>query len=371
MNKPKTPGEPLRVSYSAVTAWRECEQKYTYSYVQRLRPKVDRSAPTLGRMLHRYLEVFMSGATGKSSKQAHRYHIMALEAVVSEYAVELQGMANTAAGIGEEELATELRKLVPVTKLLATAYFRNRGKVDFGEHKPIMIEEHVEMPVMEGIVLPSVIDLVTKGPDGRTYLWEHKSTKNIPKQGRRFQDLQTLLYAVILEERYGIHVDEIIWNYIRTKEPAVPDVLKDGTVTRRKNIDTLTEVYAQVLHEAGADSDEYEEVIERIKDEEQVRFFPRYTIPRFQVEDILLRDFTRSALDIQRAMSNEGFVPVRNIGQRCDWCEFSKLCEAAILGGDDSDVMRRMFRVNKEKDSSSNSNTEAPDEDELLAGILE
>ena len=368
MNK-SNGAEPLRTSFSSVTTWRECEQKYHYSYIDKLRPRVDRGPPTLGRMLHRYIEVFMSGAKkGASPKRARRFHVNAVDVVVSEYAEELQGMAWTAESMDADETAAELRRLMPTFKLLSVAYYRNRGKSDFATHKPLLIEEHVEMPVTDGIILPGVIDMVTEGEDGRIYLWEHKSTKNIPRAGRRFKDLQTLLYAVVLEEKYNLVPDEVIWNYIRTKEPIAPQILKDGTVTKRNDLDTLTELYLKSIADAGEDRADYADVLERIREQEQTRFFPRFQVPRIAVEDILLRDFARTAVDIKRARDNSEFIPVRNISPNCDWCDYAKLCEAAIIGGDDEDIKRRLFKLPKEE---QHDDSDSAEEDELLESVLE
>ena len=332
----------MKISYSSVVDWRQCQQLFDYRYAQGLEPKLQFPAPTLGRILHRYLERYYTLGRDLPASEAHE---QAKYMLSDEYEDEVAGLAFAARAADDNKLAEELACLLDRANRIIRRYYLVRGQVDLGVHKTVLAEQKIIYPLDDRIEIPCIVDLVTEDQQGKHWLWEHKTSSSIPPTTRRLKDLQTTLLAAIIEEALGIKVDGVIWNYLRTKEPTVPALLKSGEITRRSDLDSTWETYLGVIDENDLDWTDYADVKERLAGREESSFFPRHQMPIMQSEQVLLRDFEATA----RAMyaiysSGVGFVPVRNVSGMCDWCSFSRLCEAAILGGDDEEIIDRLFK---------------------------
>lgn len=339
----------MNISYSAVQDWRTCQQRYAYRYIEGLEAKVQDAAPTLGSILHDYLEHYYSAFfAGIKHPKPIKAHTEAVAYIREEWAAKLKGLAFAAHAADADGVAAEFTGMLDKAERIVDRYWENRGRADSTEHTVLLCEQAVEFPLTTSIITPLRVDLVTQDSAGLVWLWEHKSGKEIPPPQRRLKDLQTVLYAAIVEEAYGIKPDGVIWNYLRTKEPTVPVVLKSGKekgqVTRKRDLDTTWEVYLAIIEEAGLDPLDYDDQRVRFENAEQTNFFPRHDLPLMQSEQVLLRDFVTSATQIKYAVEQgAGFIPVRNINYHCDWCPMRQLCQAVILGGDDTDLKARLF----------------------------
>lgn len=280
--------------------------------------------------------------------KAKRAMTSAIKKMHAKYTEELAGLAFSAYAADEPELGREFNELLAKAERIARRYHATRGSADYDSCKFLKVELKLQYPLTDSITTPAVVDLITQDDDG-IWLWEHKTGANIPDAERRLKDLQTMVYVALVEEELGYEIAGIQWNYLRTKEPTVPTVLKSGPgagrLTLRKDIDSTWEVYHQTIVDNGDDPEDeyYLEVRERLEDREERTFFPRHRLPVLQSEEILLRDFVRSAEEIEDMRSAPDYIPIRNVGFNCTWCPFEKVCRAAILGGDEEDVIDRLF----------------------------
>ncbi len=343
----------LRASNSTILDWRDCEQRYWYRYVKRLQPKVEDAAPLhLGRVLHTYLERYYAGL--KAGEPPDEAHGLALAEILTMYEGELNQLSDLAAAAGQEDLARELADLVPRATILAIAYYRVHGLEDAERHEVLYTEVKFDVPVKDGVVLPGRIDLVTRDrTTGDLVLWEHKSTKRIPRQQRRLCDLQTLLYHVALEIMSGDKADRVLWNYINTAPPHAPKLLKKAPwISQAKDQCTTAELYvkalrdnAELLEEKGLGADDFVEAVANVRERERVTMFPRFEMPVLARADVVLRDYLSTVVAIERAHADPDFIPVRNVGYDCDWCPFGPLCAAVITGGSEKREIKKRFTV--------------------------
>lgn len=355
----------MKISYSAVQDWRQCQQLYYYRYVENLSPRVQFESIELGQILHKYLELFYSEVkTGLLSEVAHS---SALWGIDNQYREELEVLASAAYAVGFEDVAQATVETLDKAIRIANRYYEVRGRSDAEQYEILYCEQYLRYPLDKDIEDAAVIDLITRSRvDGSFQLWEHKAPKNIPENKRRLRDLQVLLYVAMAEEKYEINIDGVVWNYLRSKEPTKPEVLKStGQLTKRKDLDSTWPVYEQALIEQGISSVfGYEEVYERLEGRELTHFFPRYELSIVQREDILLRDFITTARQIQLVHSMfSNFVPIRNISHYCDFCSFSKLCDAEITGGDVTTIKAHMY---KERSYDSGKNNRRQDQEALF-----
>lgn len=345
------PPASFQVSLSAYQVWQRCEQRYYYSYVRRLRIKDKFLAPALGRILHSYLETYYEGL--RDGMLAEDAHTLSQLKTSERYVPELRGYANVAHMTGNDDLARELTALPALAGCITDRYYLARGRPDSLRYKILEVEKKLNLTIFEGIYSTGVTDLVTQDQDtGRINLWEHKSTQYVPPDSVRLRDFQTMLYAVKLRWKTGLVIDSVLWNYIRTKEPSQPEVLKSGYLTKRKDLDTTWEVYSRAVLDSGGDPNapEYGDMMERLFPRELNVFFPRYEQVIVVQEDMLMDDYISEAQNMRRAVydwSAGTKKPIRTIARDCDGCEFLRLCQAALTGGDEEDLVKMRYTEGK------------------------
>lgn len=339
----------LNFSLSAYKAWQRCEQNYEYSYVRRLRPIVRDLAPQRGIIIHEWLaEFYRQLQGGKSAEEARTLALTTIQ----EQKPKIDAAKTTAFLAGDHELAQEYDDLLPSVVRILGRYYHVRGKHDAQKYDVLMVEETVRVRIAPATVSTSIIDLVLRDRQtGVVWLVEHKSSGNIPDSSVRLRDFQTLLYATVLEQTRGIHVDGVLWNYLRTKEPTWPEVLKNGTLSRKANIDSTWEVYRHAIQERGLDPAQYEDMRLRLEGREETVFFQRHEHIIVTDPTILLADYidTAKVVKTKRRQWEQGRArPLRSLSRDCNWCPYYRLCETVITGGDEEDIIRMRFTTGKE-----------------------
>lgn len=366
---------PVRVSYSAVQTIRECEQRYFYAYVKKLKPKVERPALELGSMIHAYFDSYygalINPASKVSVKSLNSLHSQCLDKLNRLYGKKLRGLADLARSASLDDVAAEYAAMPKMVESLARAYHRVHGLNDIRQHQIVAVEQFFELPAAPNIVLPGKIDMITRTREGY-WLWEHKTTGNVPEKGTRFRDLQTLLYAVAVEELHGIKLCGIVWNFVRTKPPHPPAALQKGGISVAKDQVTTKELVLEALLKYGLATKEYSAFLQEVQRRERMVMFPRFSLPIVQQESVLLRDYLQTAARIEYIGTNDDYPPVRSIGISCDWCPFVKLCQAVITGGDEDDLRRRHFLPQRdEEEKGGDLNSDGDSEIEALLEALD
>lgn len=352
------PRPVLAVSLSAVNAYRECQQLYYYQYVERLRRKDRAAAPELGTILHDYLSIYYKGLQiGQKPEQSHAEAALVFEA---KYGPELKRTSRYLISIGAKEQAKEIAGLTAKAARIAQRYFDTHGRQDAQDYKILLVEEFLSIPMFKGrAVSNGRLDLLTQHrKSGLVHIWEHKSTEHVPNLLQRLRDLQTALYLRKIQRmEIAPHIDSVMWNYIRTTEPTVPDLLKPKKrggielppeLTRRKNLDSTWQTYLASIEQHGLNPADYEEQRLRLLDREETIFFPRHDQVILSNVDVLFRDYLRSVREIaesRRAWASQEREPVRSLSLRCNYCSMAPLCTAAIIVGDESDVKASRYTV--------------------------
>lgn len=202
--------------------------------------------------------------------------------------------------------------------------------------------------IAPGIGIKGKIDLVREDQKG---LWvvEHKTMKQIPTEDQRFFDLQTAVYITAAEKRLGIKISGVLWDYCRTKPPAVPEMLKRGGLTRKVAIDTDYATFYQAIIENHLNPKDYSEELARVS---LNTYYERKYMPKSPtLINAFLRDFATTAYEIEHLKH----FPVRNMGKMsCMGCEYRNLCEAELMGLDTSFMLKTDYVLEGgEKDSST------------------
>lgn len=336
--------QSLTVSLSQVNLFRSCEQAYFYRYVEGLQKREAQAPLELGSLIHEYFELYYTAIAAQiPPKQAH---VDALTTVMAKWEPEIVSLAALSRQMGAYDEAATIANIAKTARRLITRYFFIHGEADASQFEVVLVERELLANIQRGINSTGYADLVTRDRStGATYLWEHKTTTSIPNQGYRLRDLQTLLYARKLQLITGIEINHVLWNYVRTTPPAVPERLSKGGLTRRKNIDTTWDVYSEAILENGENLNQYEDMRLLLESSELVKWFPRYKHAIVAQQNILLRDYIQSAKDIKQRRTDwtKGTrFPIRNLTRTCQWCAYEPLCMNAVSGGGDGDGIKEI-----------------------------
>ena len=297
-------------SHSKVKTWRRCHKLFDYKYEQGLVRRTAPAALLRGTTFHEMLDAQVMG---------------------TDYKVPLQAYREVYDNLWDEE-----KTRYPNPDDLELMYFRylskyeNDGLKYNGKSEIEVVVEH------QGIVFKGIIDKLPEDQAGRTFVMDHKTHKVIPDENKRFADLQTVLYWWALAEN-GQKTNGVLWDYIRTKPPTQPELLKKGGLTRRKDLDSDYETYLAAITENGLDPADYQVELERLKDNV---FFKRVYLPHPSAELVtnVVEDFFTTAREIENSTSK-----ARNMNQDCTNCSFFQLCQAEVRGIDGSFIKKQLF----------------------------
>lgn len=306
-------------SWSRVKTWRRCHRAYDYKYGQRLARKKPKPPLLRGSILHEMLDA--------------RALKMNPLAVLKKYNDQYKSLF-----IEEQEMygdiINDLRRVYEGYDRL----YANDG------YTFLSSEEFVATDVVEGLRFVGYIDKRVADKQGRIWLVDHKTGRNIPGADSRYSDLQLLLYVwAYNREHKNERISGVIWDYIRTKPPTVPEVLKKGGLSIAKNINTDYETYMEAIADNDLDPKDYKERLADLKAQESP-FYRRITLPNPPacMVDQVVADFQNTAIELHT------LAPVskaRTMTRDCSWCEFHSICDAELRGHDAKFVRESEFII--------------------------
>lgn len=308
------------LSFSSIRDWKTCRQLSYYKKVKKLRRKRVGMALRRGDLIHKVLEAYHKG------KQDWLDVIKEAREAFAQLTEEEQTFYGT--------LPDEVERLM-------TGYFEKyRGQlgrtiaaeVEFGQNNGPSIE------ILPGVFVRGKIDRVYMDPRG---LWveEHKSTSmNWPTEGFRLYDLQSALYIRVIEKMgWGTPLG-VVYDYIKTKPPIVPKLLKKGGLSRAKKMRTDYPTYLNAIKENNLNPADYLEELERAK---QNVFYERKHLPKPpHIIDALLEELRVISIEMPRLIH----YPYRNLRRECETrCEFFPICSAELLGLDVDFILKTEY----------------------------
>jgi hypothetical protein len=316
----------LIVGFSRLKAWRRCHRLYTYRYRQFLKRRRPRVQLIRGTILHAMLD---AAAKGNSPLE-----------ILAEYEKEYRKLFLEE----REEYGDLINDCRQIFQTYQRTYWDDGYKILESEY-----EVEVPLPGLKDVIFRGHIDKVLLDKQKRRWIQDHKSHKNIPGEEARFSDLQTVFYVWAWNDLNPRRpVEGVIWDYLRTKLPVEPEVLKSGKLSQRANIDTTYEVAAAAVAAHCKQSKEnprdYAEWLESLRGRED-KFLKRVYLPnppKVMTEQIV-SEMVITAAEILRSDSDE----TRNMTRDCSWCEFRDLCHAELRGQDADFIRKTEFEVDE------------------------
>lgn len=205
-------------------------------------------------------------------------------------------------------------------------------------------EHEFEVPITNRVILTGKIDGIVKR-DGLRLLAEHKSFNQMPSTDDQWRNLQSAAYIRVNDMMGWPELDGTLWDYIHSKSPTRPQLLKNGTIGK-KAINTLPSRVIEVLKEHKLKERDYQSLIASAE-RNRTYYFKRITTPiKPQVVDAVFNDLVSTAREME---SRHGECRERNIDRHCTYCDYEPICRAALQGLDVSYVKQKEYTKNEKR----------------------
>ena len=258
----------FELSTSRIDAYCICPMRWHYAYEEGIVPIIEAPELVGGRLLHIGLETYYNTYD----------FVKAWEAMSAEYDRQVKDMVDNAPMQVWEEDQQRWRDtfdlMIGMLKHYVDYYKGERLDVIDTEYKfKVYVKDPKGKKVAE---FNGRIDLIIKDRE-RYQLWDHKTASVFGSmwEAQNHLSRQARRYAWAYQDmKPGNVVDSFVMNGLRKKVPTVPQVLKKGGLSQRKDIDTTAEVYRKVIKDNGLDEADYAEILE-ILDAKGNTFFQR------------------------------------------------------------------------------------------------
>lgn len=309
----------LRVSFSRIKSRRRCHRQHYYKYTENIERKRPPISMYKGRIVHDLLEANLTG--GKWQKK------------LAEFEKQYKKLFR--------EERDELGDVPGDMKRVMHGYLDFWAKDGL---KYLEVEQKHEVELTKNIVFSFRLDAVVQDKKKRKWVFERKTPKKFPNEDVRLADVQTLLYTWALG-RLGVKTDGVLWDYVRSKPPTIPEPLKRGGLSIAQDMDTDYNTYLAAIKRHKLNPRDYKEKLESLKGSE-ANFYRRvYMVVSDDVVDTLVDDMMHTAKDILKDPDSK----VRTLSFDCNGCQYFQLCQAELRGLD-TDFIRKSQYTKTETD---------------------
>jgi hypothetical protein len=346
--------EVINFNQSRIKTFAHCPKEYEYKYVQNLEPRRKVRPLFLGSWVHACLETHYRDGDWTIG---HREYVAKWDKLFKEEQIALRTRGNARnPGPPFPEIVERIMK----------SYLWYHREGDF---KAVMVEQilEVETPLKIGnkrFVFKGRLDLIAEDTEGKLWLVDHKTAGTIPPPTSfHGMDPQLMLYPWAAKIQYGIDLAGVMYNYVKSKPPTMPQINKDGSLSKRK-INTDYPTLYRFLKRNGYNPNDFAHILKPMA--RRSEFLRRYPMPRepHVTREILLDTLSRvKTID---DITTRGGRFTRTITRECGRCSYHDLCRSE-LNGFDTEIMRNQnFTVSEEDYVVGNhaGSEEADDEDD-------
>lgn len=321
----------FKVSQTKIKTWRRCRQAYHYKFFEALEAKKKSRPLTFGTLIHKMLERHGNGGDPFVVIEAYRQDKKFIR-------------------LFREEREMYGNILLDAT-IIMQEYFAHWDKksIEYLEYNGQKTEHEIEVPIHKNILFKGKVDAFIKANKLR-WLVEHKTFKQMPNDDDRWRAIQSAIYTRAME-LIGFKLDGTLWNYIRSKPPTAPQVLKSGSISSRQ-LDSLPTKILLILKELNFDPKDYQKLL-KTAELNRYKYFKRIFNPNQKaVVDQITNDFVETSLELAEL---HGYSQTKTIDRHCSWCEFEPLCRAQMLGHDvdaikENEYVRDESKLDNEED---------------------
>jgi len=302
------------VSWSEISTWCECRQKWYWTYEVGIVPKRVERAPSIGSCGHVAIAAILRGEDWKQAIDKWRKEEINKRPMFDE----------------EIEEYDEIVKLV---KGIIPRYLEHYQDT----WEPVLVEHRFEIPVPgTSLKLIGYWDAIVKSDDGHLWLLEHKFPQQFRTEEQVELDGQIGVYQHAAH-RLGYPVIGTVYNQLLARLPAIPNINKDGSVSKAR-IYTDWKTYKSIVEAQGLNPADYEDMKEKLQSFE---FFKRFYIYRSKTEIKLFAEDVQRRIWDMRKVKKHIYRSESHI--TCGRCPYRELCLEQLKGGDVEHIIEMNF----------------------------
>ncbi len=342
------------ISYSRLAEWTTCRYRWKLRYIDKIAARMDARPPTLGDAIHR----------GMAAVMLEKDHALAIDEWGEEYLRENiipVGGAEDVITAGARELNFQIEELIDEVTSTAKGIVERTSKV-FGPNQwePVEIngvpavEINLQSPIRGWGGYQGFLDLVAREKEtGLIWVIDYKTRQQLQSETIEEVNLQMASYQY-LALRHGVPTVGSLTFQILAKEPSIPKLNKDGTMSRQK-IATDWTTYRQALVENGLDPADYAEMEEKLN----VEFWRESRAYRsvLEIKNTWREVIQRMAWDMRRRTPH--YWRKMNIFN-CRQCWAREYCLEELRGGDTDFLVEFMYKRTDEGNDKEEEESNVP-----------
>jgi hypothetical protein len=207
-------------------------------------------------------------------------------------------------------------------------------------------EHPFEIEIEPGLSFKGIIDEVDRTPDGQKWLTDHKTFTKIPNEDHRWRNIQSSVYLRAIEMLgWWDNMAGTCWNYVKSKPPSRPELLKSGALSE-KSIDSLPITVRATIKKLGLKTKDYPKLISAAEANRSKFFFRIFTPVTTRVVDNIFNGFVETAREVAEYHGTKSDM---NIDRHCDYCDYETLCRAKLCNSDVDFIKEREYYVDETK----------------------
>jgi hypothetical protein len=310
----------LRLSNSKVKTWRRCPKMYEFKYVMGLKKKEPAVHLRRGSWLHELLMVHYDG---------------------HDWLERHAELTRTFLNETFEEEREEYGDLPEECERIMRSYVQH-WKQDDAKLRTVDTEVDELIALPNGDVFNFIIDWIVEDNSRGLWLYDTKTVGKFMSEAFMTLDTQLARYFWAAERMGYRPLRGVVFNEVITRAPTKPEVLKNGRLTERKNLQCDVYTYYHCIQELGQDPREYAETLRRLKAQSD-RWFRRTPLPRdAPLTKMHMKEMMMSSREIKSAVRRGEFP--RTVDKSCEWgCDYMEPCMIQLHGGDISEVIKRRY----------------------------
>lgn len=329
--------EHLSLGTTAFNDAARCLKRYEYRWVLGLVPPPRDVRPTLRRgvWIHRALQLLDLGEAWEPELDR-----------MAEW-----GFAHQVDPDSIEQTRTEVHDLVEDYWAHWLGHERDMGVP--GPWTTVETERKVSWAASPHLDLTSTVDILKRDGRGRLWIWERKSTQEIPDSDWRTVDPQTMLQFIELQKE-GAPVAGIVFDYICTRPGSQLRVTNQGRLYKGDEEKRTRARYFKAteaeLRSKGAEEGYIEAMRQRVVSDGE--WFQRYVTLRPDANaELTLKDVASTIRGILDADKQGYYARSVNLLDCRLFCPYGKLCMHEYQLGHDSPALRQEYMIAQSDDN--------------------
>ncbi len=238
----------------------------------------------------------------------------------------------------EREMYGELVEDIRVIMMEYFDFYEDDGIV-YAKRGGKRAEHEFEVAITNRITVTGKIDGFAKSRNGMRWLAEHKSFNHLPNEDERWRNVQSCVYIRINDIMGWPELDGTMWDYISSKPPGRPKLLKDGKLSSAR-CSTLPARLREVFKEHRVNAAEYKGLMKQAEYNRKQYFQRMFNPTKTVTVEAVWSDF----IDTANQLVDYGHAHKdKNIDRHCSYCDYQERCRAELQGSDVDYITERDY----------------------------